>query len=91
MILLLIVIILALSVFSLFLMHQLKISKRLHSDKVNKLKIVIFDLLEEQKKQSFKLRLSEDLRTKLSEARITIDENVMELQHDLFYLISKNN
>jgi hypothetical protein len=91
MILLLICIILVLIGFILYVTYQFKENKKIHSEKIINLQNVIFDLLQEQKQQSLHLKLSDELKNKLLEARISIDENIMDLQHDLVSVISKKN
>lgn len=91
MILVLSLIILTLTGFSFYLIAQISRNKTRHKSRILELEHVIFKLKEEQKNQSKNLKLSEELKEKLQEARITIDKDIMELQYDLVAIVSKNN
>ncbi len=78
-----------LSAFSLYLIFELRASKKVHLVKVKSLENMIFNLLEEGKKQSSNLKLSDELKTKLTEARSALDEDLMEFQYDLLSEIYK--
>lgn len=73
----------------LYVTYQFERNKKIHSEKITTLQNVIFDLLQEQKQQSLHLKLSDELKNKLLEARISIDENIMDLQYELVSVISK--
>ena len=75
--------------FSVHLLRVIQISKKKHASELKKLNNVIQLLLQEQKKQTSKLKLSDDLKARLFEAQSSIDENIMGLQHDLFEIVSK--
>jgi Flp pilus assembly protein TadB len=91
MILFLTFIIILLTVFSIYLITQIKSNNLKHQRKISELKTVISNLLVEQNVQSSNLIISDELKNKLKDARITIDENIMELQYDLVSIVSKNN
>lgn len=91
MILFLTFIIILLTVFSIYLITQIKSNNQKHQRKILELKTVISNLLVEQNVQSSNLIISDELKNKLKDARITIDENIMELQYDLVSIVSKNN
>ena len=61
-----------------------------HSKTISNLESIIYQLLIEQKKQTSNLQLSDNLKSKLLKARVSIDENVMDLQKDLIAMIAKN-
>lgn len=90
MIFVLISIVFLLSVVLFYLIYQMSNIKIEHSKTVSNLESVIYQLLVEQKKQSSNLQLSDDLKSKLVKARVSIDENVMDLQKDLIAIIAKN-
>lgn len=77
--------------FSIYLITQIKSNNQKHQRKISELKTVISNLLVEQNVQSSNLIISDELKNKLKDARITIDENIMELQYDLVSIVSKNN
>lgn len=79
------------TVFSIYLITQIKSNNQKHQRKISELKTVISNLLVEQNVQSSNLIISDELKNKLKDARITIDENIMELQYDLVSIVSKNN
>lgn len=79
------------TVFSIYLITQIKSNNQKHQRKILELKTVISNLLVEQNVQSSNLIISDELKNKLKDARITIDENIMELQYDLVSIVSKNN
>lgn len=79
------------TVFSIYLITQIKSNNLKHQRKISELKTVISNLLVEQNVQSSNLIISDELKNKLKDARITIDENIMELQYDLVSIVSKNN
>lgn len=91
MILFLTFIIILLTVFSIYLITQIKSNNQKHQRKILELKTVISNLLVEQNVQSSNLIISDELKNKLKDARITIDENIMELQYDLVSIVSKND
>ncbi len=90
MIFVLISIVFLLSVVLFYLIYQISSIKIEHSKTVSNLESVIHQLLNEQKKQSSNLKLSDELKGKLVKARVSIDENVMDLQKDLISIIAKN-
>lgn len=77
--------------FSIYLITQIKSNNQKHQRKILELKTVISNLLVEQNVQSSNLIISDELKNKLKDARITIDENIMELQYDLVSIVSKND
>ena len=77
--------------FSIYLITQIKSNNLKHQRKISELKTVISNLLVEQNVQSSNLIISDELKNKLKDARITIDENIMELQYDLVSIVSKND
>lgn len=77
--------------FSIYLITQIKSNNQKHQRKISELKTVISNLLVEQNVQSSNLIISDELKNKLKDARITIDENIMELQYDLVSIVSKND
>ena len=79
------------TVFSIYLITQIKSNNQKHQRKILELKTVISNLLVEQNVQSSNLIISDELKNKLKDARITIDENIMELQYDLVSIVSKND
>ena len=79
------------TVFSIYLITQIKSNNLKHQRKISELKTVISNLLVEQNVQSSNLIISDELKNKLKDARITIDENIMELQYDLVSIVSKND
>ena len=90
MILVLISIVFLLSVILFYLIYQMSNIKIEHSKTISNLESIIYQLLIEQKKQTSNLQLSYNLKSKLLKARVSIDENVMDLQKDLIAMIAKN-
>lgn len=90
MILVLISIVFLLSVILFYLIYQMSNIKIEHSKTISNLESIIYQLLIEQKKQTSNLQLSDNLKSKLLKARVSIDENVMDLQKDLIAMIAKN-
>ena len=90
MIFVLISIVFLLSVVLFYLIYQMSSIKIEHYKTVSNLESVIYQLLIEQKKQSSNLQLSDELKSKLLKARVSIDENVMDIQKDLIAMIAKN-
>ena len=84
----LIFIILLLSALVFYLIVQIKKANENHKVKIEQLQEVILQLVKEQKIHSSNLKLSEELKIKLFEARISIDENILELQHELFLKVA---
>lgn len=80
----LIVIILLLFALVLYLILQMRKAKDIHDVKIKQLQELVLQLVKEQKVHSSKLKLSDELKIKINEARISLDENILELQHDLF-------
>jgi ABC-type phosphate transport system auxiliary subunit len=71
--------------------YLLKSNKNNHRKIIKQLEITISKLLDEQKQQSVTLKLSDELQHKLYKSRSTIDERIMDLQHDLFSLTTNKN
>ena len=84
----LIFIIILLSVLVFYLILQIRKAKEIHELKIKQLQEVILQLVSEQKVHSSKLKLSDELKIKLNEARISLDENILELQHELFLKVA---
>ena len=77
-----------LMVFVIYLIYELNSASENHSVKIKQLQEVIFQLIKEQKIHSSHLKLSEELKFNLHKARITLDKNILDLQHDLFSKIA---
>lgn len=73
-----------------FLIVQISKAKFHHKIKIMQLDDLILQLVLEQKSQSLHLKLSEELKSKLLDARISLDENILELQKNLFEEVALN-
>lgn len=70
------------------LIIQINKAEENHDLKIKQLQAVISQMVQEQNEQSLHLKLSEELLIKLQEARISLDENILELQYDLFFKVA---
>ncbi len=61
-----------------------------HRQKVDELNHIIVQLMSSNDAQLSQLRLSDELKDKLNEARESIDKDLMAIQHDLVGTLSKN-
>lgn len=81
-------IILLLLVLVCYLIIQIKKTEKNHYIKIRQLQDVIFQLVKEQNIYSLNVKLSEELKSKLLEARISLDQNLLDLQYELFSKIA---
>lgn len=91
MIYVLIAIIVLLSIAMVYISIDFKRAKHIHEEKVNELNFVIVQLLDSQKDQIGKLKLSDELKEKLKKAREIIDRDFIAMQFDSIKTLSENN
>ena len=77
-------------VFVLFLIFKLEKLKKKHTLEVEKLLLVIDELLVLQNKQKQTINLSEQSENKLQSSRIIIDKKILDLQGELIEKLSDN-
>lgn len=75
----------------LFLTYKIKKQQEDHSIKIKFLQNIINDLLEMNKNQESKVKLSDSLIQNLYNARNNIDQNVFDLQKEIIEKLAANN
>ncbi|HQA75236.1 MAG: hypothetical protein R2805_12690 [Flavobacterium sp.] len=75
----------------LFLTYKIKKEQEDHSIKIKFLQNIINDLLEMNKNQESKVKLSDSLIQNLYNARNNIDQNVFDLQKEIIEKLAANN
>lgn len=65
--------------------------KLAHDVEISNLNLIITDLLSIQNKQNSAVKLSNDLKLKLQNSRVTIDKNLLNLQNELIQTLKENN
>jgi hypothetical protein len=75
----------------LFLTYKIKKEQEDHSIKIKFLQNIINDLLEMNKNQESKVKLSDSLIQNLYDARNNIDQNVFDLQKEIIEKLAANN
>jgi hypothetical protein len=87
----LISVIIALCVAIVVLCIDFKRQRRRHERHVDELKYAIVQLTADNDSQLEKLKLSDELRRKLIDARHTLDRDLMSVQHDMAETLSRHN
>jgi len=75
----------------IYISIDFKRTKLNHEKTVAELNFVIIRLIDNQKSQLSQLKLSDDMKEKLTKAREVIDKDLLAMQYDYLDILSKNN